>query len=69
MKKHRQIGKILLDLEVLLDELLIGHELQCGDVLNLVYGHIRIHNPDSIEVYTEDNFNPIFYYGPLKDLK
>lgn len=64
MKKIRKMGDILLDLEVVIDEMIDSHDLQFGDVLNLVYGHLVIHRPDAKEIYVEDDSNPIFYYGP-----
>ena len=62
----RKLGEILLDLEELLDEAIEEHDLQWGDVLNLVYGHLKIHRPDAQEEY-EDGTNPYFYYGPIED--
>lgn len=62
--KTRKIGEILLDLEVLIDEM-ADNQLQLGDVLNLVRGHVEIHRQDMIEVYTDDTA-PEFYYGPKK---
>ena len=61
--KLRPLGDVLLDMEPLLDELLVDHDLQHGDVLALVYQHMVVHNPNQIEEY-EDGSNPIFYYGP-----
>lgn len=63
----RAAGKIFLELEELLDELIDDHEFQKGDILNWVNGHIDIHRPDCIEEYVEDDSNPVFYYGP-KDI-
>ena len=60
----RKLGKVLLDLEPLLDEL-ADHELQMGDILALVKAHLEIHRPDCIEEYT-DGTNPEYYYGPRK---
>ena len=61
--KKRPIGKILLDAEKLLDEVIDTHDIQLGDILYWIYGHIKIHRPDCIEEYVEDNSNPEFYYG------
>lgn len=66
-KKMRPMGKILLDMELLLDELVIDHDLQMGDVLALIKNHLDVHNPDCIECYTEGG-NPIYYYGPEEGL-
>lgn len=61
----RKFGDILLDLEELLDEMVDDHDVQWGDILNLVFGHLVIHRPDAQEEYTEGG-NPEFYYGPKK---
>ena len=60
------MGKILLDLELILDEMCIDHELQLGDVLSLIKSHIDIHLPDAIESY-EEGGRPEFYYGPKRE--
>lgn len=59
----RSLGNLLLDLENLLDELVDSHELQTGDILNLIHGHLQIHRPDAFEEYI-DGTTPGFYYGP-----
>lgn len=59
----RKLGDILLDLEVILDEMVDSHDLQFGDILNLVYGHLVIHRPDAREEYVSGG-NPVFKYGP-----
>lgn len=64
--KRRPLGKILLDLEILIDEAVDGHELQFGDLLYWLYGHLKIHRPDAQEVYTDDKNHPEFYYGPKR---
>lgn len=66
MKKSRKMGETLLDLENILDEMIDTHDLQWGDILNLVHGHLVIHRPDAKEVYEEDDTSPEFYYGPKK---
>lgn len=60
--KTRPLGNILLDLELLLDEMVDCHELQWGDILNLVRGHLEVHRPDAQEEYVSGG-NPKFYYG------
>lgn len=66
-KKIRRLGDILLDLELLIDEMCIDHDLQLGDVLALVKSHIDVHNPESIENYV-DGGSPVYYYGPKEGL-
>jgi hypothetical protein len=58
----RKFGDILLDMEVLLDEMIDEHDVQLGDILNLIHGHIQIHRQDCIEIYEEDDSSPIFAY-------
>lgn len=65
-KKIRPIGKILLDLEVLLDEM-CDQGLQLGDILSLVHSQIQVHRQDAIEVYDDDGTSPIMYYGPKEN--
>lgn len=67
-KKIRPLGQVLLDMEPLLLEMCIQHELQWSDVLGLVYAYLQVHCPDSQEVYTAGG-NPVFYYGPKEKLK
>jgi hypothetical protein len=62
--KTRPLGEVLLDLEHLLDEMYLKHDLQVGDVLSLVYSNSTVHYPDSVEEY-HDGTNPVFYYGPV----
>lgn len=62
-KKLRPLGSTLLDLEKLLLEMCVDHDLQWGDVLNLVRGYLEVHVPTAREEYTEGG-HPEFYYGP-----
>lgn len=64
----RKLGDVLLDLEVILDEMVDSHDLQFGDILNLVHGHLVIHRPDAREEYTAGG-NPVFKYGPAPNRK
>jgi hypothetical protein len=65
MKKLRKLGIVLLDIEPLLLEL-VDHELQHGDILNLVRGYLEVHAPEAREEYVEGG-HPEFYYGPCND--
>lgn len=56
------MGEILLDMEHVLDEMIDDHDIQLGDILNLIYGHLKLHRPDCIEVFEEDDSNPVFKY-------
>lgn len=62
----RRLGDITSDLEILLLEMVEDHELQWGEVLNIIRGYLEIHCPDSQEQY-DDQTTPVFYYGPIKD--
>jgi len=64
MKKHlRPLGEVLLDLEPLILEMAYDHDLQWGDVLNVVKGYLEVHCPEAQERYVKGG-NPVFYYGP-----
>lgn len=62
-KKLRPVGDIMLDMEKLLFELHVDHDLQHGEVLYLINGWQKIHVPDQIETYVSDGSHPILY-GP-----
>lgn len=62
-KPIRPLGDITQDLEKLLLELHIDHDLQHGEVLYLINGWQKIHVPDQIETYEKDGTHPILY-GP-----
>ena len=62
MSKIRPLGNITEDMEKLLFEMVDDHDLQWGEILNLVHGHLAIHLPNAQEEY-EDNSSPVFYYG------
>lgn len=61
MAKKKTIGKTMLELEKVLDEMVELHELQMVDILNLIYGHLRMHRPDCLEEF-EDGSEPKFRY-------
>lgn len=67
-KKLRPLGHTLLDMEKLILEMCIDHDLQWGDVLNLVRGYMEVHVPGAQEQYTKGG-NPEFYYGPRSETK
>ena len=62
-KKLRPLGSVLLDLEKLMLEMAVDHDLQWGDILNLVRGYLEVHCPHAREEYTAGG-SPIFFYGP-----
>lgn len=64
-KKIRPLGEILLDMEELILEMTDEHDLQWGDILNLIRGYLEVHCPEAKELY-EDGEEPIFFYGPKK---
>lgn len=55
----------MMDLEPLILEMVEVHDLQHGDVLNLIRGYLEIHCPGAKEEY-EDGSEIIFYYGPRR---
>lgn len=62
-KKIRKVGDITSDMEQLLSELAIDHDMQHGEVLALVYSWLKIHAPDQQETYL-DGTHPVYNYGP-----
>lgn len=58
----RSIGALMFDMEKLLDEMVDVHELETGNILHLIYGHLQVHRPDAFEEYV-DGGSPILYYG------
>lgn len=66
-KKLRPLGEILLEMEPLLLEMVYDHDLQHGDMLNLLRGYLEVHCPDAREEYESDGSSPVFYYGPREN--
>lgn len=60
----RPAGQIYLELEELFDELVDEHEMQAGDLIHWLHGHLQIHRPDCFEEYVVDGRKPVLYYGP-----
>jgi hypothetical protein len=71
-KVLRPVGDIMMDMESLLFELHIDHDMQHGEVLSLIYGWQKIHVPNQIETYEADGSHPVLEntnYGPKKKRK
>lgn len=62
VKKRRPLGDVTADMEPLLLEMVYNHDLQWGEILNLVRGYLEVHCPDAQEEY-DDGSRPVFYYG------
>jgi hypothetical protein len=60
----RPVGEVTTDMEALLYELSVDHDLQHGEVLALVYAWLQIHVPEQREIYEQDGSSPVFCYGP-----
>ncbi len=67
MSKVRRLGDVTQDLEPLLLEMAVNHDLQHGEILNIIRGYLEIHVPSQRESYT-DGTHPIFFYGHEEDL-
>lgn len=65
-KPLRPLGHVLLDLEKIIMEMCVGHDLQWGDVLHIVWGYLRVHLPGYQEFYNAGG-SPVFEYGPAKE--
>lgn len=64
-KQIRKVGDIMADMEDLLFELHVDHDMQHGEVLYLINGWQKIHVPKQIETYEDDGTHPVLY-GPKK---
>jgi hypothetical protein len=62
----RPMGEIVGELERVVQEMVGDHDLQWGDVLSLVHGYLRVHNPGAREEYSAGGY-PEFYYGPKEE--
>ena len=60
-KKLRKVGDIMLDMEKLLYELHIGHDMQHYEVIYMINGWQKVHVPQQIETYNHDGSNPVLY--------
>lgn len=67
-KKLRRLGDITQDMEPLLLEMAIDHDLQHGEILNIIRGYLEIHMPDALEQY-KDGTRPVFYFGHRSKIK
>jgi len=60
-KRLRPVGDVMMDMEKLLLELHIDHDMQHGEVLYLINGWQKIHVPDQVETYVSDGSHPVLY--------
>lgn len=66
--KLRPLGDITQDLEPLLFEMCEKHDLQHGEILNLIKGWLDIHYPKGREEYVDGSGSPVVQiveYRPL----
>lgn len=70
MKKQRlrPLGHVTDDLEPLLQEMALDHEMQMHEILNIIRGYLEAHLVNSVETY-EDGTRPVFFYGHIDNLK
>jgi len=68
-KTLRKVGDIMLDMEKLLFELHVDHDMQHGEVLYLINGWQKIHVPGQIETYVDDGSHPVLYGPKIKQKK
>lgn len=69
-RKLRPLGEVLLDIEPLYRELMIGHKLQRSDLLGLIFQYDQTHGltDDVVETYT-DGTKAVTYHGHKDGLK
>lgn len=66
MSRLRPLGQVTEDLEKLLHEMYIDHELQEHEVLGIIHFSTRLHFPGAVERFEEDGSNPSILYADLK---
>lgn len=62
----RPMGDIMLDMEKLLFEMGVDHDMQWNEILGLVHSWLKVHLPSQQEVYEDGGESPEFYYGPKR---
>jgi hypothetical protein len=67
-KVTRPLGQILLEIEPLLLEAMVEHDLQYSDIYGLLRQYLQVHLPEHEEKYV-DGTTPVFYYGHKNYLK
>ena len=60
-KKIRPIGEIMFDVEDILDEMCVSHQMQWHEVLGLIYASLQLHYKESQEEFL-DGSKPVFKY-------
>lgn len=64
-QKIRRLGDITTDMEKLLLEMTVDHDMQWHEIMGIIYAYLQVHCPDGQEEYVKGG-NPVFYYGPKK---
>ena len=59
------MGDITADLEPLLLEMVVEHDLQFHEILGMIHSYLEVHCPEAKEKYVKGG-GPVFYYGPEK---
>lgn len=68
MAKIERLGDIMHELEAVVTKMVKQHDLQHGEILNLVNGYLEVHYPEAKEEYITGG-EPKFYYGPKEGLR
>jgi hypothetical protein len=66
--KLRPLGQITTQMEPLLQELVIQHQLQKHEIIGLVSSYLQAHLPGCNEEY-EDGTSSVVYVGHIEGLK
>lgn len=69
VKALRRLGDITMDMEPLLREMAIDHDMQVHEILGILHSYLISHCPGSVETYAEDNSHPVFAYTHWSNLK
>lgn len=65
-KKLRKLGDITSDLEPLILEMVVDHDLQYHEILGMIYFYLMSHCPGAKEKYIKGG-SPIMFYGPADE--
>jgi len=67
-KKLRKLGDITQDMEPLLLEMAVDHDMQAHEILGIVYAYLRAHVSSCLEEY-DDGTQAVYYFGHKDGLK
>lgn len=67
-KSLRRLGDITQDMEPLLLEMGVDHDMQAQEIMSQIYCYLKMHIPGCFPKY-EDGTDPVYYYGHKDGIK